>query len=133
MAFPIERGNAGARTRMVGRRLLAVNGRVLGLGLAFGEMRREMAKKGRLLDYPVWHDAVALAPDEIQHLYDIIEMALRIDPARKGQPHQFVRRRNFAAACRGFPEHDAAKSDRADAAFEIKRVDEPNSGIVAWS
>ena len=95
------------------------------------EMRREMAEKWRLLDYPVRFDAVALAPDEIQHLYDIIEMALRIDPAREGQPHQFVRRRYLAAAGRGFAEHDAAKLDRANAAFEIKRVDEPDSGIIA--
>ena len=95
-------------------------------------MRREMAQKRRLLDYPVRFDAVALAPDEIQHFYDIIEMALRIDPAREGQSHQFVRRRYLAAACRWFAEHNAAKLDRANAAFEIKRVDEPNSGIVAW-
>ena len=90
------------------------------------------AVKWRLLDYPVRFDAVALAPDEIQHFYDIIEMALCIDPAREGQPHQFVRRRYLAAACRGFAEHNAAKLDRANAAFEIKRVDEPNAGIVAW-
>lgn len=50
--------------------------------LALGEMRREMAKKGRLLDYPIGLDAVALAPDEIQDFHDIVEMALRIDPAR---------------------------------------------------
>jgi hypothetical protein len=63
-----------------------------------GEIRREMAKKRRLLDDAVRSDLIALASDEVQNLDHVIKMGLRIDAARKREPDQLMRSRNLAAS-----------------------------------
>ncbi len=54
--------------------------------LAARKMRREMAQKRCLLRNDKGWDRVALPPDDIEHLDDIVEMTLRIDAARERKP-----------------------------------------------
>jgi hypothetical protein len=45
----------------------------------------EMAQKRRLLCDLIGWDCVTLLPDEIQHLDDVVKMALRVNAARESK------------------------------------------------
>lgn len=53
--------------------------------LALRKMCCETAQKRRLFCDPLGWDCVALLPDDIQHLDDVVEMALRVDAARESK------------------------------------------------
>ena len=63
-------------------------------------MRREMAQKRRLFCDPIGRDRIALFPDRIKHLDDIVEMTLCIDTARKSKTDELSRGRDFLLRCR---------------------------------
>jgi len=60
-------------------------------------------------------------------------MTLGIDAARKREPDKFARGRDLVLpASQGAPKHHAAEFHGANAAFEVKRIDEADAGIIAW-
>jgi hypothetical protein len=87
-----------------------------------------MPQERRLLNYPMRAYRVPGPVDMIYHFYDIVEMALRIYPSRKGEPHQFMGSRNFGPIGRALAKHDAAEFNRANSAFDVERIDEADAG-----
>src|SRR6266545_5885687 len=81
-----------------------------------GQSGREVAQPLRLLDDPVAAQALGPPSDCGDHLADVVDVALGVDPPGERQPHQLVRRGGVRAAVgRGTTEHERADLDAAQA------------------
>jgi len=87
-----------------------------------------VAQLGRLVRDAVTGDLLALVPDLLDHLDDIVEVALGIDAPGERHPDQLERGGLLLAVLVDLGEHHRAQLHRPDAALDVECVDHANPG-----